>query len=226
MIDSRSPSSSSSAHSVPVPAIYHVHCFETTFDLEQPGAFGRIYPAPPPSSSSTFTKTRSAELDDVARALVNAWKLQRRREGLESAAGPDGGIRISSAGSCACSVARENSPPVSAPRKVGEKRTNLVLEVEAEERKRAKYYTSDDGYGPRGPNSLRRSTQVVPNSDSLGIRRPALSERSHMDMVSPNLNPCGCRPSSKHVQQNIGLSHLPFNLSDALQRLNVIDRTR
>ncbi|KAG9007894.1 hypothetical protein FRB94_013841 [Tulasnella sp. JGI-2019a] len=222
MIDPRSSASSPSAHSVSVPAMYHVHCFETAFDLEQPGAFGRIYPAPPPSSG-TLAKTHSAGLDDEARALVNAWKLQRRREGLESAAGPDSGIQISSANSCTCST-EKGSPP----RKIGEKRSNLAIEAEVEERKRAKYYTSDDGYGPRGPNSLlRRHTQAVSSIDPLRNRRT--SGRSRPDITAVNSNLCSCQPSSKHTRRSntsLNLSHLPTKLSDALQRLDDIDRTR
>ncbi|KAG8856593.1 hypothetical protein FRB96_006353 [Tulasnella sp. 330] len=150
LIDSHFSSSSSAS---PVATMYHVHCFETNFDLEQPGAFGRIYPAP--SSSPSSRNTHPGGLDDDARALVNAWKLQRRREGLESAAGPDSGIRIT---------------------KAGEKRSNRVVEAEAEERKRAKYYTSDDGYGPRGPNSLLRRATEVPSSLGNYLKAPSRTQ--------------------------------------------------
>ncbi|KAG8889409.1 hypothetical protein FRB98_004502 [Tulasnella sp. 332] len=171
LIDSHFSSSSSAS---PVATMYHVHCFETNFDLEQPGAFGRIYPAP--SSSPSSRNTHPGGLDDDARALVNAWKLQRRREGLESAAGPDSGIRITSSDSCSCSLGGQEDVFVSTSRKAGEKRSNRVVEAEAEERKRAKYYTSDDGYGPRGPNSLLRRATEVPSSLGNYLKAPSRTQ--------------------------------------------------
>lgn len=210
-----------------VATMYHVHCFETTFDLEQPSAFGRIYPAP---SSFPFSSgsTHPGRLDDDARALVNVWKLQRRREGLESAAGPDSGIRIAAdeSWSCACALGAQESVIVSTPRKVGEKRSNRVMEAEVEERKRAKYYTSDDGYGPRGPNSLLRRTAQPPSP--LGNLRPAHPVRSYSDMGPGSSDRCGCPSFSNQSQRgaegSVDLSYLPLRLSDALQRLEV--RTR
>jgi len=223
LIDSHSSSSSSASS---VATMYHVHCFETTFDLEQPGAFGRIYPAP--SSSASSGNTHPGRLDDDARALVNAWKLQRRREGLESAAGPDSGIRITSGESCSCSLGGQENVFVSTSKKAGEKRSNRVMEAEAEERKRAKYYTSDDGYGPRGPNSLLQRATEVPFS--LGNVRPQHSIRSHSDMGPGRSCRCSCQSASNHMgrgaEGSLDLSHLPRKLSDALQCLKAPSRTQ
>jgi len=226
MIDPSSPSPYPST--LATPSMYHVRCFETRFDLEQPGAFGRIYPAPALSSFPSSASASLAGLDNDARALVNAWKLKRRREGLEDAAGPDSGTRTTSSDPCSCAVRVEDTGSVPLSRMVGEKRSNQVIEAEAEERKRAKYYTSDDGYGPRGPNLLlRRGVQVA---SPLGNHRPAPSTRSHCDIGRAKTCSCRCQPSSKHMPQKEGsgldLSHLPLKLSDVLQRLTVTNRVQ
>ena len=65
-------------------------CFEIRFDPDQ--AFGRIYPSP--TYGTSVDRPEQGWLDESARELIQAWKAQRRREGLADCIGPDGGISI------------------------------------------------------------------------------------------------------------------------------------
>jgi len=189
---------SSASPLTPTSPIFHVACFETQFDLDGPDGFGKIYPAASTSSSS---------LDDSAKTLVNAWKLQRRREGLETAAGPDSGIRADSA-SCSC-------PCGDTAGKVGVKRSSVHAEIE-EERKRAKYYTSDDGSSARQLRlDGKKPRQPVRSSSDKGSALLASSSKPR-----PCCG-CGCLSAGRLCggKGTLDLSHLPLKLSEALGRL-------
>ncbi|KAG8904973.1 hypothetical protein FRB99_000932 [Tulasnella sp. 403] len=175
----------------------HVACFESQFNLEQ--GFGRIYPAPLLNPSNP---NRTSEgLDDAARELVKAWKMQRRREGLKDAAGPDTGVP--------CGIAAD--PQHDEGKRIGEKRSSVEIEDDIE-RKRAR---------------VSRRHTVSHHHSSIGGPSPIIGNDDGGDKLvrtSFHARAGSMAGMTREEGSNPDLYNLPMRLTDALKRIEGVPR--
>lgn len=167
---------------------FHLPCFESHFNIEQ--GFGYVYPSPP-------SNLGDSRLDDAARQLVNAWKIQRRREGLADAAGPDSGI-----------AAMECYEPYETVQ-VGQKRGSAEVEDDYE-RKRTKF-------------ARRQTDPASSSSSSSSYSESQMDHRAIRSHRSGSLG--GGRGKGCSSDPNERFVNLPMKLSEALRRLEGIPRT-
>ncbi|KAG8947967.1 hypothetical protein FRC04_010164 [Tulasnella sp. 424] len=190
------PQSTYRLRSIDTSESFHVTCFESSYNLEQ--GFGRIYPSSFKGSPSGRSADNSDRLDDGARALVKEWKVQRRREGLTEAAGPDTGIPVGIMDWPVELDSQENRG------RTGEKRPSVEVEDDFE-RKRARF--------------ARRNTE--PWSTSQGVEEPLqvvpLLARTRSTGTSTKSN-------WRRDDGMPDLTNLPTKLSDALKRLEALPR--